>query len=546
MEERAPHWNAQWIGPENDPRTELGAFLYRCRFTATKPVRISVSADQRYKLYLNGSMIGFGPQRGDLDHWFYETYPLTLVAGENVLEAVVWNFGRLAPMAQHTARTGFVCEVLEGDVAGLSTPGTWEIARMDEIDFAMMHAGVGEFYIDVGPGEIHGPEAERAWRKPHGIAGAVDRGALTGGTPWMLVPRTLPMMQYERRAKPPVRRRGFQGDVASSPDRTVFEPVDLTIPVMLDFEALLCAYPRVRLTGHGKVTLTYDEGLWAAGGGKGHRDEVAGKSAKGYQDVVQVDRNIEFEPLWWRTFRYVQLKAEGSVRLEAIDAYETGYPLESRSTFEGDDPWIRPIWDIAFRTAARCAGETYFDCPYYEQLQYVGDTRIQALIGYYLAPDRRLQRNAIETLSWSMRDNGLTQSRYPSRQTQIIPPFSLWWILMLYDQMLYDRAPYRHDHEELAHGIIREWRVLTRGDQQRTYWNFADWIPGWPMGVPPSGATSTVHLLTKLMARVALVEQLEVAPEVARSRTPRGPSDAASGPPAGRSHRAAPRPVPPR
>jgi|GEM_PF-4462932 len=111
MEERAPHWNAQWIGPENDPRTELGAFLYRCRFTATKPVRIRVSADQRYKLYLNGSMIGFGPQRGDLDHWFYETYPLTLVAGENVLEAVVWNFGRLAPMAQHTARTGFVCEV---------------------------------------------------------------------------------------------------------------------------------------------------------------------------------------------------------------------------------------------------------------------------------------------------------------------------------------------------------------------------------------------------------------------------------------------------
>ena len=33
-------------------------------------------------------------------------------------------------------------------------------------------------------------------------------------------------------------------------------------------------------------------------------------------------------------------------------------------------------------TARRCAGETYFDCPYYEQLQYVGDTRIQALVAH--------------------------------------------------------------------------------------------------------------------------------------------------------------------
>lgn len=502
-------WNAQWIGPENDPKSEFGAFLLRCRFDGgSKPVRIRVSADQRYKLFLNGVQIGFGPQRGDLDHWFYETYNLAARPGENVLEAVVWSFGRLAPMAQHFARTGFVCEALDPDHRTLSTPGGWEIARMEEIGFAMMHAGVGEFYIDVGPGEIHGPESERVWRKPHGISGAVERGALTGGTPWMLVPRTLPPMRYERRAKPPVRRRGFEGDAPSTADRAPFQPVDLAEPVVLDFEELLCAYPRVRLTGHGTVTLTYDEALWAPGGGKGNRDDVAGKRAKGYQDVVNVDRSIEFEPLWWRTFRFVHLRAEGNVRLEAFDAYETGFPLEPKSKFEGDDDWIRPIWDVAVRTAQRCAGETYFDCPYYEQLQYVGDTRIQALIGYYLTPDRVLQRNAIETLSWSLRDNGLTQSRYPSRQTQIIPPFSLWWILMLYDQMLYDRAPYRHDHEELAHGIIREWRVLTRGDQSRTYWNFADWVDGWPMGVPPGGATSTIHLLTKLMARIALADLL--------------------------------------
>jgi len=65
--------------------------------------------------------------------------------------------------------------------------------------------------------------------------------------------------------------------------------------------------------------------------------------------------------------------------------------------------------DVSIRTARRCAAETYFDCPYYEQLQYVGDTRIQTLLHYYVSSDRPT-RNAIEQFGWSIMENGLTQS----------------------------------------------------------------------------------------------------------------------------------------
>jgi len=73
----------------------------------------------------------------------------------------------------------------------------------------------------------------------------------------------------------------------------------------------------------------------------------------------------------------------------------TGYPFKERGSFACDDARLADIWTVGWRTARLCAYETYFDCPYYEQMQYVGDTRIQGLVSLYVAGDDRLLRNAI-------------------------------------------------------------------------------------------------------------------------------------------------------
>jgi hypothetical protein len=79
------------------------------------------------------------------------------------------------------------------------------------------------------------------------------------------------------------------------------------------------------------------------------------------------------------------------------------------------------MWEISWRTARLGAHETYMDTAYWEQLQYVGDTRIQALISYAIAGDDRMAKQALESFNESRIPAGVTQSRHPTSQPQIIP-----------------------------------------------------------------------------------------------------------------------------
>lgn len=583
-----PAWNAHWISISIDPREDLGVFGFRRRAVFDeKPaeLRVRVSADQRYKLFVNGQFVEFGPQRGDVLHWFYETIDLApyLKAGENWFAALVWNFGRWAPMAQHTIRTGFVFEPLDSRHKSLATPEGWEVARLKNWSFDMMHADDMNFYIDVGPGEIidfrnapwgwrTGEDAKGLadWRKAYSVCRAEDRGTKGGMTPWSLIPRSLPSMLYSERPTPPKVRRGFRGDSTSSgpveqADLSDSLALELGRKYLFDYEELLTAYPRLDVKGPAGtvLVLTYAEGMWQDQGGKGNRNEAKDKKMSGYQDKIVLDgERRTIEPLWWRTYRYLMIevvsslaifrgneergegggskgplveagdphppapspfsgeKGEG-VTLYRLSAIETGYPLREESTFEADDPWVKPIWDVSVRTAKRCAGETYFDCPYYEQLQYVGDTRIQALIGYYLGRDRSLTRNAIETLGWSLMENGLTQSRYPSRQPQIIPPFSLWWVMMLWDQILYDPLWTNAEsganvsrYAECAGGIASAFERLMKDPSEDDFWNFGDWVREWGWGVPPGNSDASMHRLTWALVKLALPQISRMAKAV--------------------------------
>jgi hypothetical protein len=533
-------WKAHWVAPVADPRDELGVFEFRNELELSQlpaNLMIRVSADARFKLFVNEAMVAFGPQAGDLFHWHYDFLDIApyLRPGRNVISALVWNYRTMNPICQMGHRTAFLFDVpvpedREGpaECEGLITPGSWQVAKRFDRDFGLFHSRPLHTFICVGPTErIDGRATVETYASPVRLLRATPHGQAYD-IEWPLIPRSLPPMRYERRETLPVERHGYLSD--STPDAPNAErggPYNVCPgrPVVLDFGELLVAFPRFTVAGVAgtELKVTYQEALWTEDRQKGNRDDVRGKDAHGYQDIILTGEGATvFEPVWLRTFRYLKFESDEPVDVE-LSIYETGYPLAVESSFTADAPEVSTLWDVSVRTAQRCAGETYYDCPYYEQLQYAGDTRIQALIGYYLGRDRRLTRNAIETLGWSRNHTGLTQSRYPSHLPQMIPPFALWWVLMRQDQRLYDTVDPvdRAEAEPIdleALDVANAFNRLSGEELDETYWNFGDWVRKWPNGVPPGGVRSTMHMLTLYLAHLAAEAVLDEDTPAARAK----------------------------
>jgi hypothetical protein len=110
-----------------------------------------------------------------------------------------------------------------------------------------------------------------------------------------------------------------------------------------------------------------------------------------------------------------------------------------------------------------------------------------------MTQDARLPRKALQMFDMSRLPTGLTQSRYPSRSRQIIPTFSLWYVAMLHDNLMWrDDLDFVRELAPGARGVLDAFRAFQNSDglvQAPQGWNFVDWVPEWrpANGQPPQG-----------------------------------------------------------
>ena len=535
-------WTAYWITHPSASTVEFGVFHFRKDFVLNDvPGKfiVNVSADNRYKLYVNGIEAGFGPARGDLAHWHFETIDIApfLQAGRNVIAAVVWNYSVHRPWAQFSIRTGFLLQGNSETEEIVNTDDSWKVTQNEAFsplsDFSHLQT-----FIVVGPGEEVDANLypwgwheagydDSGWENARQLMNARPRGIGTD-IDWVMTPRKIPMMENRKERLSAVRRSTGTDNEASG----IIEGSPVTIPansrvsLLLDNGHLTKGYPVLSVTGgaKSKVKITYAEALFEAGdesGGltlrKRHRDRVEGMEIQGIYDIFLADGGDDrvFSPLWYRTWRYMQLDIEtGSEPLVLNDVYGiySAYPFSENAFFNTDRPLFDDIWEVGWRTARLCAQETYYDCPYYEQLNYVGDTRIQALVSLYVSGDDRLMRKALHLFDISRIHEGITYSRYPSYSPQFIPPYSLVWINMVHDYYMH------RDDPEFIKGFyqgirnIVDWYMNYIDDDTgmlgaNPYWNFVDWADEWPWdnekrigGVPAGGMTGNSAILSLQLA----------------------------------------------
>ena len=490
-------WTPDW-NREDDTTARLVYFRKVISLeTVPTGMKIRISADTRYKLYVNGAFRETGPSKGDNTVWFADEIDLTdsLRVGENVLAVAVLRYPLDREKGNHSL---FRTETPGLFIDGIGAEG-WR-CRVDrqirlyreEERFAplMIHENVAADPLAFGwkgAGFDDSAWDSAAPYAPEEVAEVLQ--------PERLAERTIPFMQRKLHRFPlPVKE-------IPAHSRECF---------VLDAGEEMCAFPCLTMTGGAgaEIEMLYAE-CYVTDQGKANRLDAERGHLEGYRDTYSVlgagaGTSLEsYEPYWFRTFRFMQVTirtADEPLTLHTFDYRETGYPLEVGTQTKASDESLSAIWDISLRTLRRCMHETYMDCPYYEQLQYAMDARSQILYTYAVSADDRLARKAIDDFSRAQRPDGLLNCSYPNTNTNVIPGFSIYYILMVHDHMMYfGDKPLVLRYMPVIRNILQFFDShRTRDDLvdkvggvngKAPLWSFIDWAKEWMSteGMPAAG-----------------------------------------------------------
>ena len=525
-------WKAQWItAPDAPQRDEVVLHFKKVLELSAPPPHfyVDVSADNQFILCVNQQRVGNGPSRADLAHWRYETYDLApfLHAGRNVLAATVWNFGTHAPIAQMSDRTAFLVHGQSDAERLADTDPGWSVEIEPGVHTIQPQVR-GYYAADPGV-RLDAGAFDWSWNSNAAPASswknaiALGRGSLRGQTDapnnWQLVPDFLPPMEMRLVPAGKVVRADGMPLPRNFPEYGFTVPPHQKASILIDNATLTTGYPALTAGGGtgSTIRLTYSEALFDEAGQKANRNLFAGRHVEGPTDEFMLGPDPhEFMPLTWRTWRYLQLDIEAKeqpVRIEGLKTWFSAYPFAERATFSSDDESLRSIWDVGWRTARLDAHDTYMDTPYWERLQYIGDTRIQALISYVVSGDDRLAKQAIEAFNDSRIPDGLTTSRYPSSLVQMIPTFSLMWVGMVHDFWLYrGDAAFVRAQLPGARAVLNWYLQRQRSDGLMgniPWWPFVDWGNDFESGMPPQDENGGSSIIT-----LQFVEALRDAAEM--------------------------------
>jgi alpha-L-rhamnosidase len=524
--------------PNSDQKPLFVVYQLEFSLTENKQGVIHVTGDERYELYLDDEFVGRGSERGDFDQWYFESFALELDAGKHRLTALVWSVGEAhSAYAQFSVTHGFLCI---GEGLSMLTTGhaDWKYQVLQGVTMIPRLAtfGAGDrFKFNGSLFSLDALDGKGNWSPAIGkeiptIPGVGDVDQLR-----VLRMATLPaqlsktwdiykirhveLLESSETATVKVNQKN------DLPDQHVhwqdfllgkelIISAHTKIRAIVDLENYLCGYWHVETNGGKGATfrIHWQENLYAElkKAVKTNRDEIEGlyfgavwhgKPGSGDTVLAGGKSAEKYHAPWWLSGRYIEIYVETldeALTLSKFKIEETRFPIEPpHHPFQCNDEKLQEIAEICLRTLQMDSHETYMDCPYYEQLQYVGDTRVEALMTLALMDNPSLPRKAVSMFDASRGRYGFTQSRYPSRNRQFIPPFSLVWILMVGDQLVWrDDPEFVNQFRIGVKGVLDAHEILVQRDPNHAafglakaaeFWNYLDWVPEWKFGIPPGG-----------------------------------------------------------
>jgi alpha-L-rhamnosidase len=524
-------FSASWISAEDIELKEHNVIHLRKTIEFEKVpenFRVKISADNQYRLFINGKYICKGPGRSDLEHWYYQTLDLAphFKTGKNLVAVEVVNFGPRRGFSQLSHLTAFFMEG-ETEAEKIINTGSegWK-AINNEAYFERIVRW--QHRIDITQGlyvanptdSIAGNKFLWGWEKPeyndskwkpakyldissyryNNISGMFYPDG------WLLV---------ERPIKNQTEKREDFADLYNWNGLTKIEslkkfrlPANQKISILMDNRVMTLGFPELIVSG-GKgshIKVSYSETLFHTNRiGKDDRSKIEGNQLIGVSDIFMPDggQNRLFRPNWFRSFRYIQIDIQtGKDPLEIVDFYnqKSEYPIELKATFETDNPFLNSLMEPGWRTASLCAQDLLMSDAHYEQMQYIGDARIHGEAIQYFSGNDDLVRQMLVQADWSKIPEGLTRACYPDGFNLTIPIYSLVWIDIIHDHMMWAGDKEFTSQFDIGIYTVLEWfskKIQSNGlTGPIDWWAYADWCVDWKSGVPPGGLEGNSALFT--------------------------------------------------
>ncbi|MEK8128790.1 family 78 glycoside hydrolase catalytic domain [Paenibacillus filicis] len=423
---------------------------------------LTMFADSRYIVYVNGIYAGRGPCRSDPRWQYVDEIPVSklLRPGRNCIAVMVLYYGygtgqsidRIPALLAELRVSG-----PEGGTIRIGTDSTWLCRKADAYDAEAPRVNGCQGPIEIydarlDTGDWHQPDAaEEGWEN------AQSRGFRLSPF-WNFLRRPIPLLEEKELDALRVVNRGIVPMRPASSERMHLDIIEETKGIGLsgaspsdtvkdvwsespssaeaevltyDFGRIEPGYLQLEVTGTSGtvIDVVYAEELWE------------GKALLNPNNNRSIDRFILSEGrrrlevgFGWKACRYVQLRIRHAdarpVCVHRVGLRTRRYPMAQHASFRCSDPALQRIWDISEHTLRICMQDAFVDSPSREQQQWMGDGRWQALYQTYYSGDGRLHRKLLEQVGQSQDWQGMTAQRYPDGHHNYppIPSFCLHWI----------------------------------------------------------------------------------------------------------------------
>lgn len=529
---KALDWQASWIWLRGHEKAVNDYVRFRRTFKlsgAPRTARFHVTACSHYRLFVNGTEIGFGPNPNVPKRYFFDSYDLASVLrkGNNLIAVMGYNFGSFSrhdschpqPMSgglifqlDVELADGSVKRVVSDRRCRASASPAWDA---DTPEYCELRHGFKE-YVDGRKRPmtfIFGARSEGKWEN------AAELGKHPMPPFETLVPRkikyfatseALPVNAYSfcfNKAYGFTPDRGWEIDdpmalVGNYPKGTHLrmlmggEGGDLrgmeeknTTDTNCRVQMINPDQPPMLVVDFGEIQvgrLQFDL-----------EDAPAGaKIDVGYGEslnVTFVDRYVtrdgaqSFETFHRRVGRYVVLRFSDlnkPLTVKTVRFNSFRYPVRRRGSFDSSDRELNDIWKISERTTDLCMFDHFEDCPWREQKLYSGDMQIQATAADYAYADWDYVGKCFEQLGTLKEDGWIAHAGPGWFSKSVILDFPARYIIGLEEHVLHSgdlkllRKVYPNVLRQIEtyEGMARTRDLIDLGDRKGfEFWCFLNW-----------------------------------------------------------------------